>query len=340
MAGPAGSVLYRRTVVAAALYGVYALFSGDEPVMIPTEVRGSVGVPIWLRREDADAGASELRRSPGERPRLLRTGRIVDEFLPELAGKRTVLLIMGGTPEPVSAQRLLDDLARYVKPRRRSTRGRVRLPPGLGFQMLDTFDSDRLAPALKARGFSKSGHRWFLRGNGVWGIVWLQRSSANHGDTCSVTVNLDIASDRLQFFQSGSASVGRPDAAALCGEHARLGELLPQRSDTWWEFSPNCDLDVLERELESAILGPGLAFLRQLRSDEALRDRWLLQGASAGIRAVNLAALLHDLGPRDSLPALIDSIRADARARRWDYANALLDRITRQDRSSLDQARP
>jgi hypothetical protein len=336
MSGPTGTTLYRRAVQAAVLLGVYVLHVSDTPLAIGPDACGPIRVPFWLRREQALEFARAARPSSGAKPHLVRTRALLDDLLPELESSCTPLWLNGPEPELVEPARFAQDLSLYVKPRRPSSKTPLVSPPGVGFQMFEAFVS-RLAPALKARGFTRSGLCWFLRGTGVWGDIGFQKDQHNHGDTCGFTVNVSVSSDRLRFFHGVSNFKARPRASDACGEGHRLGFLLPQRRDIWWTFSLDSNAEATEREVEAAILGPGVAFLRQLRSDEALRDRWLANGLYSA-RAIDLAVLLHDLGPREPLPALIESIRADARARRWNYAEALVRRIFEQDRSAFGKS--
>jgi hypothetical protein len=201
--------------------------------------------------------------------------------------------------------------------------------------MLDAFISMRLAPSLKKRGFLRSGLRWHLRGAGVWGMIALQKHPDNAGDRCAFTVNLEVTSDRLRYFDGEAVPLPRPRLGEPTSIGCRLGFLLESPRDRWWTFDAGCDPRVIEDQVESGIAGPGLTYLRLLRSDVAIRDHWLAQNITTGRQAIHLAVLLHDLGPREMLPALMNSVRLDVRSRRWDYCEALLHRISNQDRSVL-----
>lgn len=321
--------------MAAALAGVYIVGDADGPVTLGPDTLGPKRVPFWLRREAASEFARAAAPINGATPRLICTRELTEELLPGLQQRGPQLWLCGPDPELVDPARLALDLGRYVKLSPAPRTASPRPAPGLGHRMLDDFIQRRLAPALKQRGFIRSGAYWYLRGIGVWGMLILRRSKANVGDACTFTFEAAVSSDRIRHLD-GTHHPGKPPRLAPAEDESRLiGDLLQPRRDVRWTFEPGCDPDQMERENAAAILGPALSFLRRLRSHEALRDEWLRLGRNTGLGGIHLAVMLHDLGPREPLPALLESIRADARASRWDYAEALIRRVFEQDRSGL-----
>ncbi len=298
-------------------------------------------LPMWISPVFAleCIAATSPDRGKGAGTTELNSLQLLEEILPRLQrdGMMVSLRMYSSGEEMIVAP---DDFASDVRrqlaiPPKPKAPAQPKRAIGVGQQLLNRFIAERLAPALKARGFQKAGNQWYLRGNGVWGLVVIQRDKWNEGDTCKITINLQVISDRLRYFHGELNVNKRPSWGDPSAWGRRLGEFIPPGEDRWWTFSSRSDAAQVEQEIEAALLGPAMAYLRELRSDEAMRDCALREYVAGGQAKIALAVLLHDLGPREELGAVMDSIRANASARGWHYGEVLLHRVTDQDRSSF-----
>jgi hypothetical protein len=166
-------------------------------------------------------------------------------------------------------------------------------------ELLGGFLVQTVAPVLKAHGFVREDKTWYLRRTENWGIVAFQSSTSSTKDRIRFTANVGINSRILADFWSPNASRrpnGRPSGGQYHWEH-RIGELLPQRQDTWWTISAGGPNDLEHREVTQAITDVVIPVLERHTSEQGLLDLLLVERASGSERfLISLAVLLHRSG--------------------------------------------
>jgi hypothetical protein len=158
------------------------------------------------------------------------------------------------------------------------------------------------APTLRALGFSRQHLSFCVRLNGNYGVISFQKSRTSNAALTLFTVNLGVVSTTLLDFFSDGPRGGRFRKLDDCQLRERLGFLLPDRQDTWWEVNPGAYDEGLAREISDSLREVAVPYLLTFGKDEALRDLWL-SGVSPGLtehgRLKNLLVLLHALGPAE-----------------------------------------
>jgi uncharacterized protein DUF4304 len=108
-------------------------------------------------------------------------------------------------------------------------------------------------------------------------LVSFQRSRSNTAVAVRFTVNLTVMS-RKAWEQRWQPWWGKPSATAQgpLGTYMRLGELMPQHDDVWWELASGTDTAALAAEVVQAVVQFGLPGLVQVRSAgwRGDDDRW------------------------------------------------------------------
>lgn len=108
-----------------------------------------------------------------------------------------------------------------------------------------------LAPALKADGYRKRG-RTFYRGSAeATRVVNVQSSQSNLGASGKFTLNLGVYFPEVERVAGFDGALQWP-AESQCSLRVRIGQLLPERNDIWWELGPGVDLGTVSDLLVSA----------------------------------------------------------------------------------------
>jgi hypothetical protein len=114
-----------------------------------------------------------------------------------------------------------------------------------------------LKPVLQARGFRKKA-ALFWRDNGeVIDVITVQKSQSNDASGARFTINLGLYWKRLQELSGRVALLPREYD---CTVQARIGGLLPERTDLWWEIN-STETTVVSADVVSKLLRYGLPWL-------------------------------------------------------------------------------
>jgi hypothetical protein len=125
----------------------------------------------------------------------------------------------------------------------------------------------QLAPGLRALGFKGSGRSYELRSPEHWAMLGLQASQWSDSQHLQFTVNLlVVARDVWDEESAKRPHLGsKPSPNTHPGTFAwwaRLGTLMPQGRDTWWEVRAGQSTEALAREVLDAVEASGLPALR------------------------------------------------------------------------------
>jgi hypothetical protein len=162
-----------------------------------------------------------------------------------------------------------------------------------------------LAAALKREGFRKSGQTFGLRGDRVWGVISIQKSQWSSHDSISFTLNVGVFCERigaLRLFdhERGRIKKGALPSGSRCQWRERIGMLLPDPGDRWWEtddrgLGPRNAPDVTESVVKHAV-----PLLRRLNSEGALLKH-VRRGPEVGMFTLHRVALINLCGTEAEL---------------------------------------
>jgi hypothetical protein len=176
-------------------------------------------------------------------------------------------------------------------------------------RLLDELLADWVTPLLNKEGFRKTGLSYHKNDVEAIMVIAYQRS-VRRGECDTFTVNLGIGSKHLFAFKDKSA----PKRMSVERSHwsMRLGRLLENPHDAWWELCTKGDVATIGREQRDLLETKALPALNHMASDEALRRKWLARqapGLTELQRLLNLSVLLDDPDHRAEQRAVIGELK-------------------------------
>ncbi|MEQ1787424.1 MAG: DUF4304 domain-containing protein [Acidimicrobiales bacterium] len=130
----------------------------------------------------------------------------------------------------------------------------------------------RLAPALRNRGFRGSGSNYQLPSDTHWALIGFQGRTANSPDRVLFTINLKVVAKESwrAMFQEKPYIGEKPKANIKAGGDewsVRIGQLMPERADRWWEVLRDRPTDQPAADALAAIDAHGIpAMLERMRA--------------------------------------------------------------------------
>ncbi len=123
---------------------------------------------------------------------------------------------------------------------------------------------------MKREEFKRSGRNFLRVDAESVAVLNVQASRSNLGATGKFTVNLG------RYFPSVARAVGDPDfQGALkeydCQVRERIGFLLPNKLDHWWEIGPQTNIERLAVDVARAVEDVGLLWLRRMHDLHSLK---------------------------------------------------------------------
>ncbi len=148
-----------------------------------------------------------------------------------------------------------------------------------------------VAETLKPHGYKRQGQVFRALANGNCGIIGFQRSVTDTRDAIRFTMNLgivcgdlcDLAATPLEKSQIADAHVSR-----------RVGFLLPERQDKWWEVNTSTDCHQLSQEISNLISNMAVPYINQFMDTKAIYSLWE-SGQSPGLTEFQRARYLARL---------------------------------------------
>jgi hypothetical protein len=138
-------------------------------------------------------------------------------------------------------------------------------------RLIDQIIKTGPAPLLKEAGYRKLARSFHADAGGLFKVVQFQSSMWNTPDSARFTVNLNIA---LSYFHEkcmGEPFPKNPGSAAPVLSQ-RIGYLMPEQRDFWWEVTPKSDVDGIASHLTKALSEGGLPFLDRHANIQALTE--------------------------------------------------------------------
>lgn len=141
---------------------------------------------------------------------------------------------------------------------------------------------EKIHAALKPAGFKKSGTAFLTERNDVVWVVQVQKSQKTTRELLVTTVNLGVFSHLL------AARLGQDSSKPTvwdCHWQERIGFLVPERYDKWWEVASNEKAHDVGDEIVGILTKHGIPTLEHLSSTSSLRSLWTT-GKSPGLTEV------------------------------------------------------
>ena len=145
---------------------------------------------------------------------------------------------------------------------------------------------------LSAHGFSRRGLTLLKRAGDSTALVNFQSSSSSSRERLTFTVNVGIKFDCL-------LSEREKNSTSVWDSHVqwRLGHLLPQRKDTWWETTPGDNMLALGNDMALLIQETALPLIDQYLDPRAVIALWET-GQSPGLTEFQRVRFLERLKSR------------------------------------------
>lgn len=147
-----------------------------------------------------------------------------------------------------------------------------------------------LGESLKLIGFARKGYAFKVFSTDNCGIIEFQKSDKSSRDKIIFTINLGVVYGRLLESSFNLAKAGIVD----CQLRQRIGKLLPDRPDKWWEVTGSSDLGSLTSEIAELLLGKGTPFIQTYLDISAIVALWK-SGQAPGLTALQRDQFLSNL---------------------------------------------
>jgi hypothetical protein len=122
---------------------------------------------------------------------------------------------------------------------------------------------------LSAHGFSRRGLTLLKRASESTALIGFQSSTGSSSQRLKFTVNVGLKFDCL-------LSEREKTSTSIWDSHLRwpLGDMLPQRSDTWWETTPGANMLALGNEMALLIEETALPYVNRYVDPLAVIALW------------------------------------------------------------------
>ena len=114
-----------------------------------------------------------------------------------------------------------------------------------------------VAPTLRAAAFKKRRNTFSRQHPGGWELIDFQASQFGTRDAVSFTINLGLAFTELLGVTDGPPMLGRAHI------RERIGRLLEDGQDRWWDLRSDSDYSVVGADVVAALTDTALPWLRQ-----------------------------------------------------------------------------
>lgn len=129
-----------------------------------------------------------------------------------------------------------------------------------------------ILPQLRRNAFKGSGRNFHqLDSAGTYRILNIQASISNSGDTGKFTINLGIFFPEFARL-SGIPPKSKIPAEADCTVRRRIGQIMPEQGDAWWQISPEINVAETSASVKAAVGEHALPWLLADWSVDRLRD--------------------------------------------------------------------
>ena len=139
-------------------------------------------------------------------------------------------------------------------------------------QTLNTILRLGLDPALRATGYKRHAHTFReALPDGIWRVINVQGSKWNEGSSGRFTLNLGVHLPQVRAV-IGHPPLTKPPKEWDCELRARIGRLMPDRRDKWWQFDQRSDLQAIADDVVDAWRTYGQLWLVRYSDLRTARD--------------------------------------------------------------------
>lgn len=128
---------------------------------------------------------------------------------------------------------------------------------------------EEVAPALRRLGMKGSSGNFTLPDPDHHLLIGFQGDRYSTAEAVRFTVNLAVINKKA--WEDGREPWwGKPSATTqgLVGTYTRLGSLMPEHDDVWWELAPGTDTAALAADVVRAAEQFGLPWLMEVKSGD------------------------------------------------------------------------
>jgi hypothetical protein len=133
---------------------------------------------------------------------------------------------------------------------------------------------------LKPLNYKKSGETFYYIKDKNTGIINFQKGRSSTAASTLFTINLGTYSSSLRVFDR--IDLKSKPIISDCHWRKRIGFLLPQKQDYWWQINENTSLTSLINEIANILKELAIPEIQKYISDESLERSWI-RGISEGL---------------------------------------------------------
>ena len=180
-------------------------------------------------------------------------------------------------------------------------------------KVIDAIISSGPRQFLKDQGFRKMARSFVKEVGGLYWIINFQSSMWNSPESARFTINVMLVLPFLHEVWTPHPLPANPaSAASLCS--FRIGLLMPEKKDHWWEVDPTTNAEAVGIELVEALRGYALPALSQASDLEWIVEQLLDKKHFSGCmmnQSLAAAILLVYLDRESEARRIIDELKKD-----------------------------
>jgi hypothetical protein len=164
------------------------------------------------------------------------------------------------------------------------------MPKSPAQSLLDKLVALAVTPTFRADGYRKSARNFRRQRERCVQVVNVQASQWGSANELSFTINLGVFYPEvhaLKTFLAWQPSASGP-TEAQCQLRSRIGRMMPENRDVWWDLKNERDLGAVAVEVERVLRGYGRPWIEAVADIDTARLR------AKGIDAVAFAVVTGD----------------------------------------------
>ena len=177
-------------------------------------------------------------------------------------------------------------------------------------QAIAAISSGPCADLLRPKGFKRAAPNFWRHADDIYQSVSFQASQWGSADQGSFTVNIGVSSPALYTAFTGRAFPKNP-STTLWPINQRIGALIPNPHDLWWNIDAATDLDAIGRAVADTLARYGLPFLDGLQTppqfESAVLEGSGIPGLTEAQAIVVRATLAAQQGKKDLAKSLLEN---------------------------------
>ncbi len=179
---------------------------------------------------------------------------------------------------------------------------------------------DRVGNFLKHHNYGKKGNTFYRFEKNNWMLINFQKSVSSSPRKVLFTINVGICSTALRKTLNEIPQNVKP-IIDDCHWQKRIGYIMAQKQDIWWEVNNNADIEGLANNILLIIDTFVFPEIEQYVSDESLEKEWLnerMAGLTDLQRYIYLTTLLK-LNNKNELLVVVEKMKAFSKGKSFEY---------------------